>query len=149
MDWRNSKTPNTFLVTPSILLFTLTKYKKSDKNIFCRFAVSGEALWQILEVSALLINTEKGKLFTEKFIATGAVHTDERPVNEAVEGNGPLRVPTPKNEMRIEFEQRISECNGDFEKAIQPIASKYKRNKKSIIRKFYRRIVGKIKRILK
>lgn len=128
-----------------------TEYRVADLTLADYSGLGAKIPYQLpkLKVSALLINTEKGKLFTEKFIAAGAVHTDERPVNEAVEGNGPLRVPTPKNEMRIEFEQRISECNGDFEKAIQPIASKYMRREKSIIRKFYRRIVGKIKRILK
>lgn len=128
-----------------------TEYRVADITLADYSGLGAKIPYQLpkLKVSALLINTEKGKLFTDKFIATGAVHTDERPVNEAVEGNGPLRVPTPKNEMRIEFEKRILECNGDFEKAIQPIASKYMRREKSIIRKFYRRVVGKIKRILK
>ena len=128
-----------------------TEYRPADITL-ADYSGLGRALpWDkpLMKVSALLTDTEKGQKFVDGLIATCAIYTEERPVQEAVDGNGPLRIPTPKNEMRIEFEKRIKECNGDFEKAITPIVNKYMRREKSVIRKFYLRVVGKIKRILK
>ena len=128
-----------------------TEYRPADITL-ADYSGLGRALpWDkpLMKVSALLTDTEEGQKFVDGLIATCAIYTEERPVQEAVDGNSPLRKKNKKNDMRIEFEKRIKECYGDFEKAITPIANKYMRHEKSVIRKFYLRVVGKIKRILK
>lgn len=78
-------------------------------------------------VSCVVVNTEVGMSFFQSAVATGRLCVEERPLEEAVEGNPRLQHPNYKNKDRLAFEKSIIEAKGDFEKAIAPLAAHYLR----------------------
>lgn len=80
------------------------------------------------EVSCVLAVTAKGQAFIDNVIATDCLFVEERPLNEAVEGNPRLRQSNQKTIERRTFEERILQCGGDFEQAIAPLVAEYKKS---------------------
>ena len=70
-------------------------------------------------VSLILINTNRGQSFIKELINDKRIHAEQRPLEEPFKGEAQLRHPSIKNKYRRIFEKRISDCNGDFEKAIR------------------------------
>ena len=68
-------------------------------------------------VSMVQINSEKGSSFWDDVVSSGVVYAEERPLEEAREGNPRLLRTNPKSKDRIIFEKEIMRYQGDFEKA--------------------------------
>ena len=99
-------------------------------------------------INCVLINTEKGNQWFQDAINKRIVSAYERPIEEAINGNGQLRNPVKKSKDRMDFEISIRNNGGDFESAMIPIMKRGLRKEK--IKKlslFPRRIVDKLKRI--
>lgn len=75
-------------------------------------------------INCVLINSEKGDLWFKELINEQLIEAFERPIKEAVDGNGQLRSPVSKSNSRLLFEKRIYYYEGDFEKAITPLMKK-------------------------
>lgn len=99
---------------------TLSDYKGLGRLAPCSY---GET-----NVSSVLVNTEKGKLFFESLLAEHKIHADVRPTNEPIEGDPQLRQPSMKGAARLDFEQLIKHCG--FEQTMQIVMKKDKRRKK-------------------
>ena len=101
-------------------------------------------------INCVLINTEKGQTWFDELMTNGLIEAYERPIEEAVQGNGQLRCPVAKSKARIRFEKAINRNGGDFEKAMEPIMRKGLRQEKiNEIIKIPCRVVRKMIRILK
>lgn len=72
-------------------------------------------------ISCILANTAKGIEWINKLDNEKRIMLVERPVQEAIEGNGQLRRPTPKGKSRIIFEKQMRNQGFDFEKVMIPI----------------------------
>lgn len=77
------------------------------------------------EVSCILTITDKGEKFMDEVFQTNVLFVEERPLIEAINGNPRLRIPNPKTKDRLTFENNIISSQGDFEKAIAPLAAAY------------------------
>ena len=75
-------------------------------------------------INCVLINTEKGKKWFDELVSNNLIEAYERPIDEAVQGNGQLRCPVSKSEGRLCFEKAIISNGGDFEKTMKPIMMK-------------------------
>ena len=77
------------------------------------------------EVSCILTATEKGLSLIGELMKTGKIFSEERPLQEALDGNPRLRITNPKTKDRLAFEKRIVQEKGDFEAAIVPFVLAY------------------------
>lgn len=78
-------------------------------------------------VSCVIVNTEKGDTLVKELISSNIIYAEERPVEEAVEGNPRLRIPNPKTKDRLVFEKNLKSNQGDFEIAIKKLNESYQR----------------------
>ena len=72
-------------------------------------------------ISCVLINSDRGLQLIQQLILENKIWAMERPVEEAIAGNGQLRRPTPRPYMRKIFKKRMKSNKYDFEKAIFPL----------------------------
>lgn len=72
-------------------------------------------------ISCVLINTDRGFHLIQQLILENKIWAIERPVEEAIVGNGQLRRPTPRPYLRNIFLKRMKSTNYNFEKAISPL----------------------------
>ena len=72
-------------------------------------------------ISCILVNTDRGLELIQELIQGNKIFAVERPVCEAITGNGQLRRPTPRPYLRNIFLKRMKSKNYDFEKAIFPL----------------------------
>lgn len=102
-------------------------------------------------VSLILENTDKGKVFICELISSNRIHVEQRPLEEPFKGEAQLRHPSTKNRYRKIFENEICDSNGDFESAIKRPQKKYQRDMrinaivmlpKKILRKIKKTIIG-------
>ena len=96
--------------------------------ILCDFYGLGKTIsfeYDKNEVSCILTTTFKGKTFIDQVIASDRIFAEERPIEEAVDGNPRLRQSNRKTDDRREFESRIAQFDGDFEQAIAPLVASY------------------------
>lgn len=77
------------------------------------------------EVSCILTVTEKGEKFMDDVFQTNVLFVEERPLNEAINGNPRLQIPNAKTKERIIFEKNITKTLGNYEEAIAPLAAEY------------------------
>lgn len=98
-------------------------------------------------ISCVLINSDRGLQLIQQLILENKIWAMERPVEEAIAGNGQLRRPTPRPYMRKIFQKRMESNKYDFEKAIYPLVHlglfSEKLNKAM---KFPLRVLNKIRR---
>lgn len=121
---------------------TLSDYKGLGKLAPCSY--------NNLNVSSVLVNTKKGQDFIEELIYNNKVIAEERPVREPVLGDAQLRHPSLKSKARIEFEKRILEEKGDFEKAIELVMAHELRRARIInICSLPKRIIRKVINIVR
>ncbi len=73
------------------------------------------------KVSVILINTIKGDLFVKDLIKCGMIHADLRPVDEPLQGDFQLQRPSPKSQMRLDFEKLIKCNHCDFESTMYQV----------------------------
>ena len=101
-------------------------------------------------ISCVLVNTDRGLQLIQKLIFENKIWAIERPIEEAIAGNGQLRRPTPRPCMRKIFLKRMKSKKYDFEKAIFPLVYlglfSEKMNK---IAKFPLRVLNKIRKTVK
>ena len=76
-------------------------------------------------VSCVIVNTVQGMTFFQSVVNKGRLFIEKRPLEEAVAGNPRLQHPNNKTKDRLVFEKRIVDTEGDFEKAITPLAVHY------------------------
>lgn len=76
------------------------------------------------QVSVMFINTPVGKEFLD--IMQPYLYLEERPVEEAINGDAQLRRPSPKHKMRMDFEKAIIKNDGDFDKTMIEVLRKEK-----------------------
>ena len=92
-------------------------------------------------ISAVLLNTEKGKAFFEK--SRGRFFAEERPVEEAIEGNHQLREPTKRHPQTERYESLYKSVG--FEQAVKTcLAQEMKAEKAKISRQCIRACLRKI-----
>ena len=104
---------------------------------------------EIRNVSMVQINSEKGSSFWDDVVSSGVVYTEERPLEEAQEGNPRLLRTNPKSKDRIIFEREIAQNHGDFEKAIkEPIKLYLKRQNDSRLVLHFRGFIYRIKKMM-
>ena len=72
-------------------------------------------------ISCVLINTDRGFQLIQQLILENKIWAIERPVEEAIAGNGQLRRPTRRPYLRNIFLKRMKSTSYDFEKAIFPL----------------------------
>ena len=104
------------------------KRERAGDIILCDFWGLGKEipfLHDEKEVSCILTVTEKGEQFMDSIFRTNALFVEERPISEAVKGNPRLRIPNSKTKNRMKFEKNIVISQGNFEKAIAPLADAY------------------------
>ena len=94
-------------------------------------------------ISAVLINTEKGRKFWNE--CSDRFFSEERSVEEAVKGNAQLNYPTPAHPKRAEFEELYKQKG--FEEAVQiclqdEIQQDRKKQEKMQFRRKLRKIAG-------
>lgn len=77
------------------------------------------------EVSCIIVNTKKGKTVIDELISSGMIYAEERPLEEAIDGNPRLQCSNEKTKDRLIFEKRIIQYHGDFEQAIAPLCVNY------------------------
>ena len=77
------------------------------------------------EVSCIIVNTKKGRTVIDELISSGMIYAEERPLEEAIDGNPRLQRPSEKTKDRLMFEKRIMQYHGDFEQAIAPLCVSY------------------------
>ena len=99
---------------------TLSDYKGLGRLAPCSYDETN--------VSSVLVNTEKGRLFFENLLADHKIHADVRPTNEPIEGDPQLRQPSIKGAARFDFERLIQHYG--FEQTMQIVMKKDKRRKK-------------------
>ena len=75
-------------------------------------------------ISCVLVNTNRGAAMIKQLIQQNSVFAVERPVEEAIAGNGQLRRPTSKTKKRFAFEKTMQRNACDFEKAVRPLMVK-------------------------
>lgn len=75
-------------------------------------------------ISCVLVNTDRGDAMMKQLIQQNSVFAVERPVEEAIAGNGQLRRPTPKAKKRLAFEKTMQRNACDFEKTVRPLMVK-------------------------
>ncbi|MDO5558704.1 MAG: Coenzyme F420 hydrogenase/dehydrogenase, beta subunit C-terminal domain [Oscillospiraceae bacterium] len=105
-------------------------------------------------VSAVLVNSEKGKEFFSS--VCDVLRYEQREVSEAVAGNAQLKHPAPRNEKYDQFYQSY-ETQGFEESArqclIQEINENIKKRRKNNFKNFFRiyknKVISKIKRCVK
>lgn len=78
-------------------------------------------------VSCIVVNTQKGANLIDDSISADLIFAEERPVEEAVEGNPRLKITNPKTKDRLIFEKNINKYNGDFEKSIKKLNRAFQR----------------------
>lgn len=76
-------------------------------------------------VSCILTITQKGTNFLQDAIKSEKIFIEERPLQEAINGNPRLSIPNHKNNLRKYYEKYLKVNNGDFEITMNPIVSKY------------------------
>ena len=77
------------------------------------------------EVSCIIVNTKKGRTVIDELISSGMIYAEERPLEEAIDGNPRLQRPSEKTKDRLMFEKRIMQYHGDCEQAIAPLCVSY------------------------
>lgn len=78
-------------------------------------------------VSCIIVNTDSGNVFMQEIIASHNLFVEDRPVEEAIEGNPRLRITNPKTNDRMVFEKNIILYDGDFERSIEVLNRSYQR----------------------
>ena len=73
----------------------------------------------------IIVNTKKGRTVIDELISSGMIYAEERPLEEAIDGNPRLQRPSEKTKDRLMFEKRIMQSHGDFEQAIAPLCVSY------------------------
>ena len=107
---------------------SVAKRERVGDIILCDFYGLGKTIpfeYDKNEVSCILTTTFKGKTFIDQVIASDRIFAEERPIEEAVDGNPRLRQSNRKTDNRREFESRIAQFDGDFEQAIAPLVASY------------------------
>lgn len=107
---------------------SFAKRERVGDIILCDFYGLGKTIpfeYDKNEVSCILTTTFKGKTFIDQVIASDRIFAEERPIEEAVDGNPRLRQSNRKTDDRREFESRIAQFDGDFEQAIAPLVASY------------------------
>ena len=96
----------------------------------------------------MLVNTEKGRLFFNQL--NGLIFQEERPVEEAIDGNAQLNYPTHIHPLRSQFEQLYQDVGFDESVRIvlKSAMSKEKMNQcisqiKQPIRRIVKTILGR------
>lgn len=99
-------------------------------------------------ISCVLVNTEKGRLFFNQL--NGLIFQEERPVEEAIDGNAQLNYPTHIHPLRSQFEQLYQDVGFDESVRIvlKSAMSKEKMNQcisqiKQPIRRIVKTILGR------
>lgn len=83
-------------------------------------------------VSAVMINSEKGRVFFEQ--CKDRLFAEERPVEEAVRGNAQLNSPTPEHRARKEFEEVYGTAG--FEQAVKAcLADEIRQERKTLAKR--------------
>lgn len=89
---------------------TLSDYKGLGKLAPCTY--------NSLNVSSILINSDKGDTYINQLIRKQRIIAEERPVLEPIQGDSQLQNPSKKSKERKHFEKCIIKYNGDFEKSM-------------------------------
>lgn len=98
------------------------------------------------KVSVMLVNTNKGDCIISSL---STIHKDERPVEEAINGDVQLRRPSLKHKRREDFEKYIKKYNGDFDAAVEKVLKLHTRREKYVMyRALPKRILKKIYRVI-
>lgn len=101
------------------------------------------------KVSLILENTPKGSAFINELIETGHIYAEQRPIKEPFKGEAQLRHPSVKNKYRLMFEKEIINNKGDFEKSIEALYKKYKKDTRiKALVSFPIKTLKKIKKII-
>lgn len=107
---------------------SFAKRERVGDIVLCDFYGLGKTIpfkYDKNEVSCILTTTLKGKTFVDHAVTSDRIFAEERPIEEAVDGNPRLRQSNQKTDDRRIFETRIVQFNGDFEQAIAPLVASY------------------------
>lgn len=90
------------------------------------------------KVSSVMINTAKGQALINELLEKERIISEERPVEEPIQGDRQFRHPSAKGKARNDFERFILSSSGDFEKTMSVVMKREK------IREYLRKIKGKL-----
>ena len=118
---------------------TLSDYKGLGRYRPCAFTSEN--------VNCVLANTPKGENVIQTLIKAHKIFTEERPVEEPIQGDQQLRQPSPKTYARILFEQNYTRYKA-FVPVMQSVYRRAELRKKIFwFCKIPKRILNKMKRI--
>lgn len=96
-------------------------------------------------VSCIITNTPTGMAFVKDVADNRNIFVEERPIEEAVEGNPRLRIPPLKTYGRRVFEQLINNGAFDFDRVMEAVMSKTERkNRLTLVFNQPKRILFKL-----
>ncbi len=111
--------------------------------------IKDHAGYDATDVSVVLTNTSKGEQFINEVHKCGLITIDSRPVEEPIEGDAQLRRPTPKPDLRKDFEKLIFKYDGNFVLTIKMVLRRRNiRTRLRAVRQLPKRIVKKAFRVL-
>ncbi len=116
-------------------------YRTGDMTLgdFTGLYTTAPLPFEVHHVSAMLINTEQGEEVFKRL--KGSIEAFERPIEEFVSENRPLRQPTEKTKYRLEFEKGIQKNGGSFENTMQQVVASMSRDKQqSLLKRVFRKI---------
>lgn len=94
-------------------------------------------------VSLVITHTERGEKWVTEMAKEGLIRLELRPLQEPIEGDRQLREPSPKTQLRLNFEKLMSKYDANFELVMEKVVELENKRWKWIGRK------NKLKHIIK